>query len=327
MNFKRKLLIFLTSFVFIIPMNTMAYSKYLIPGGENIGIKVESNGIYVVGFYKVNGQEIAKEAGFKVGDRIISINDILIDSVSDLIEQVDSHDDVIDIKYGIIRDNKKSFIIMKLEKDQDESYKTGIYVKDMITGIGTLTYIDPADNTYGALGHEITESNTGIAFSVKKGSIYESSVTSITKASISTPGEKNAKINMKNVYGNITKNLETGIYGKVDKKISDSDPVEVVNVDDVKLGKAEIITVLNGSKKDKYDIEILSIDTNHPTKNFYIKVVDNRLLDKTGGIIKGMSGSPIIQNGKLVGAITHTIVNKAGSGYGISIVKMLESVK
>ena len=327
MNFKRKLLIFLISFAFIIPFNTMAYSKYLILGGENIGIKVESDGIYVVGFYKVNGHEIAKEAGFKVGDRIISINDILINNVSDLIEKVDSSEDVINIKYGIIRNNKKSFIMMKLEKDKDESYKTGIYVKDMITGIGTLTYIDPADNTYGALGHEISESNTGISFVIKKGNIYESKITSITKASNSTPGEKNAKINMKNVYGNITKNLETGIFGKLEKTISNSRLVEVMNIDDVKLGKAEIITVLNGHKKDKYDIEILSIDTHHPTKNFFIKVVDTRLLDKTGGIIKGMSGSPIIQNGKIVGAITHTIVNDSSHGYGISIIKMLESVK
>ena len=327
MNFKRKLQIFLISFVFIIPINTLAYSKYLIPGGENIGIKVESNGIYVVGFYKVNGHEIAKEAGFKLGDRIISINDTNVSNISELIDRVDSEKEYINIKYGIIRDNKESFITMELKKDNDDSYKTGIYVKDTITGIGTLTYIDPADNTFGALGHEISESNIGVNFVIKSGNIYSSLITSITKASKTKPGEKNAKINMNNVYGNIKNNLETGIFGTLNKKISDESVVEVMNIDEVKLGKAEIITVLSDNKKEKYEIEILSIDKHHPTKNFFIKVVDSKLLEKTGGIVKGMSGSPIIQDGKLVGAITHTVVDNPSRGYGISIIKMLESVK
>ena len=327
MNFKRKLQIFLISFVFIIPINTLAYSKYLIPGGENIGIKVESNGIYVVGFYKVNGHEIAKEAGFKLGDRIISINDANVSNISELIDRVDSEKEYINIKYGIIRDNKKSFITMELKKDNDDSYKTGIYVKDTITGIGTLTYIDPADNTFGALGHEISESNIGVNFVIKSGNIYSSLITSITKASKIKPGEKNAKINMNNVYGDIKNNLETGIFGTLNEKISDESVVEVMNIDEVKLGKAEIITVLSDNKKEKYEIEILSIDKHHPTKNFFIKVVDSKLLEKTGGIVKGMSGSPIIQDGKLVGAITHTVVDNPSRGYGISIIKMLESVE
>lgn len=327
MNFKRKLLIFLISFVFIIPINTMAYSKYLIPGGENIGIKVEADGIYVVGFYDVSGKEIAKEAGFQIGDRIISINDTLVSNVSDLIKKVDSDKEYINIKYGIIRNKKSNSITMELKKDTDGSYKTGIYVKDTITGIGTLTYIDPADNSFGALGHEISENNTGISFVIKKGNIYPSSIASITKASKNKPGEKNAKINMKDSYGEIKNNLETGIYGTLKEKINDDNLVEVMDISDVKLGKAEIITVLDGNKKEKYEIEILSIDSHHPTKNFFIKVVDSKLLEKTGGIIKGMSGSPIIQDGKLVGAITHTIVDNPSRGYGISIIKMLESVK
>ena len=327
MNFKRKLLIFLISFVFIIPINALAYSKYLIPGGENIGIKVESDGIYVVGFYKVNDVEIAKRAGFKLGDRIISINNSLVHSVDDLINKISSEDDYITINYGIIRNNKNENITMMLKKDSDLSYKTGIYVKDRITGIGTLTYIDPNNNSYGALGHEISESNTNIKFVIKTGNIYSSSITSITKSNKNNPGEKNAKIKMDDVYGDIKDNLDTGIFGSLTKKISSDDLIEVVSLDDVKIGKAEIITVLNGSKKEKFDIEILSIDKNHPTKNFFIKVVDEKLLEKTGGIVKGMSGSPIIQNGKLVGAITHTIVDHPDRGYGISIVKMLESVE
>ena len=327
MNFKRKLLFFLISFVFIVPINAMAYSKYLIPGGESIGIKVESDGIYVVGFYKVDGNLIAKESGFRLGDRIVSINDIKVNSVNELVKKIESDEDYINIKYGIIRDNKKIDITMKLLKDEDSSYKTGIYVKDAVTGIGTLTYIDPNDNSFGALGHEISESNTNIKFVIKKGNVYSSQITSITKSTKKNAGEKNAKINMNDVYGEIKKNLETGIFGTLNKKISNEIPIEIASIDEVEIGKAEIITVLNDNKKEKYSIEILSIDKNNATKNFFIKITDDRLLKKTGGIVKGMSGSPIIQNNKIIGAITHTIVDNSDKGYGISIIKMLESVK
>lgn len=327
MNFKRKLQIFLISFVFIIPIKTIAYSKYLIPGGENVGIKVSSDGIYVVGFYKVNGVDIAQKNGFKLGDRIVSINDVSVHSIADLIDEVSSEEEYIMIKYGIIRNNNNETISMQLKKEEDGSYKTGIYVKDTITGIGTLTYIDPEDNTFGALGHEISENNSNVKFTIQKGNIYGSEITSITKSTFKKAGEKNAKINMNDVYGVIKKNMDTGIFGILSKKVSDESLVEVMNMDEVKIGKAEIITVLDGNQKESFDIEILSIDKNHPTKSFFIKVTDPKLLSKTGGIVKGMSGSPIIQNGKLVGAITHTILNNTDKGYGISIIKMLESVK
>ena len=327
MNFKRKLLYFLISFIFIIPTNVLAYSKYLIPGGESIGIKVVSDGVMVVGFYKVDNTYIAKEAGFKIGDRIVSINNLKVNNVEDLINKIDRNEDIINITYGIIRDNIEKEITMTLNKSKDSSYKTGIYVKDSITGIGTLTFVEPKTNIYGALGHEITDSNTNEVFDIKSGNIFSSKITSISKGSITNPGEKNAKINIKDIYGDIKYNYETGIFGTLTKRISDEDIIPVAEIDEVMIGKAEIITVINGNKKEKFDIEILSIDKNNATKNFVIKVNDERLLNKTGGIIKGMSGSPIIQNGKLIGAITHTIVDNPKKGYGISIIKMLESIE
>ena len=326
MNFKRKLLYFLVSFIFIIPLNTLAYSKYLIPGGENIGIKVSSNGVFVVGFYKVNDVEIAKEAGFKIGDRIISVNNNKIHNVMDLVNNIDSEESNITIKFGIIRNNVEREITLDLKKENDLSYKTGIYVKDSIIGIGTLTFIDPETNTFGALGHEIVDNTNGFNFTISSGNIFSSKITSITKAS-NKPGEKNATINMKDILGNIKYNLETGIFGKLEKDISNEKAIEVMKIDDVKIGKAEIITVLSNNKKEYFDIEILSIDKDNPTKNFLVKIIDEDLIKKTGGIVKGMSGSPIIQDGKLVGAITHTIVDNPKKGFGISIEKMLESVK
>ena len=327
MNFKRKLLCFLVSFIFIIPFNVLAYSKYLIPGGESIGIKVEADGVYVVGFYKVDGKDIASEAGFKIGDRIIRVNSNQIHNTKDLINNIDSQDNVINLTFDVIRNNYEKSIKLTLKKESDSSYKTGIYVKDSIVGIGTLSYIDPENNTFGALGHEITDNNIGYDFTIAKGNIYTSKITSITKATINKPGEKNASINTKDIYGNIKYNLETGIFGNISKTIDYDNKMETMDINDVKIGKAEIITVLSNNKKEYYDIEILSIDKNSETKNFLIKVVDERLLNETGGIVNGMSGSPIIQNKKIVGAVTHTIVDNPTKGFGISIEKMLSSVR
>lgn len=327
MNFKRKLLYFLVSFIFIIPINTLAYSKYLIPGGESIGIKVESDGVYVVGFYKVDGKDIASDAGFKIGDRIIRVNDNIIHNTKDLIKNIDSKDDLINLTFDVIREGYEKSINVTLKKEKDSSYKTGIYVKDSIVGIGTLSYIDPETNTFGALGHEIEDNTMGFNFTISKGDIFSSKITSITKANTIKPGEKNASINTKDIYGNIKYNLETGIFGNFSKQIDNKDKLEVMNIDDVKIGKAEIITVLTNNKKEHYNIEILSINKDNKTKNFLIKVVDERLLKETGGIVKGMSGSPIIQDNKIVGVVTHTIVDNPTKGFGISITKMLESVR
>ena len=231
------------------------------------------------------------------------------------------------MKKLIKKKKKKMEINMILNREKDSSYKTGIYVKDSIVGIGTLSFIDPETNTYGALGHEISDNNSDFNFTMSSGNIFSSKVTSITKATINKPGEKNASINTGDVYGTINYNFETGIYGKLLKKISSEKAIEVMNIDDVKIGKAEIITVLNDNKKESFNIEILSIDKSSKTKNFLVQITDDKLISKTGGIVKGMSGSPIIQDGKLVGAITHTIVDNPQKGFGISIEKMLRSVK
>lgn len=172
--------------------------------------------------------------------------------------------------------------------------------------------------------HEILESNTGIDFVISSGNIFESEITSITKGEYGYPGEKNAKLHMNKVLGNVKYNLETGVFGNLEIDINNEELLPVGSLEEVKIGKAEMITVLEGNKKEKFDIEILSIDKKNETKNFLIKVSDEELIKKTGGIVKGMSGSPIIQDGKIVGAVTHTIVDNPEKGYGISIMKMLE---
>lgn len=325
MNFKRKLLLILIFFI-IIPLNTFAYTKYLIPGGENIGINIKSDGVLVVGFYKVNGKNIAYDNGVRLGDKIVSINDSEITTIEELSRMINSTSERINVDLGIIRDNMFKDIKLELTKEENGIYKTGMYVKDSVAGIGTITFIT-IDNQYGALGHEVIEGSTKEALKVKKGEIYESDVTSITKSKKGLTGEKNAKIYFDKITGSIEKNLETGIYGEYNKKINRDEALMVADIREVMIGKAEIITVLNNNEKERFEIEILSIDEDSSTKNFAIKLTDKNLIDKTGGIIKGMSGSPIIQNGKIIGAVTHAVVDNPLKGYGISVIKMLESME
>ena len=322
MNFKRVLLNILISFLFIIPINIYAYPNYLIPGGDNIGIKVYSNGVYVVGFYPVNNKYIAKEAGLKIGDLIISINDEVVENIDELINKFEDSEEK-NIKIGYMRNGLYNTTHLSLSKENN-TYKTGIYVKDSITGIGTLTYINPDDNSFKALGHIINDSNTNKEFIIRDGKIFSSKVTGIIKSTNGKPGEKSAKIYSSDIYGTITKNEQNGIYGNLEKEINSKDKIEIGSLDEVKIGKAEIITVINGSNKEKFEIEILSIDKNSDTKNFLIKITDKNLLKKTGGIVKGMSGSPIIQKGKIIGAITHALVDSPEKGYGIGIENMLK---
>lgn len=325
MNFKRKLLIFLTLLYLVFPINLYAYTKFLIPGGENIGIKVNSDGVLVVGFYSVNNKNIAYNSGVRIGDKIIKINDVSVSNIENMSEII-SNNNYMDINLIVKRNNKNIPIKMKLVKEENGIYKTGMYVKDSITGIGTVTFITE-DNKFGALGHEITENNTNTKFEIKSGKIYDSSISSISKSTKKITGEKNARIDFNKEYGVINKNLETGIFGTYNKNVNRKDLIEILEIEQVKIGKAEIITVLNDNVKETFDIEILSINPKDNTKNFLIRITDPELLNKTGGIIKGMSGSPIIQNGKLIGAVTHAIVGKPDVGYGISVIKMLESME
>ena len=203
-------------------------------------------------------------------------------------------------------------------------YKTGLYVKDGVTGIGTLTFIDPATNTYGALGHEVLESTTSKIVEVRSGSIFENSITSIDSSANGDPGSKNAKFYYNNIYGDIDKNTKYGIYGTYTKEYDDTSLIEVADSSEVKIGPAVIYTVLEDEKVEKFEIEITKINENSEIKNISFEIIDQELLDKTGGVVQGMSGSPIVQNDKLIGAVTHVVTDNVTTGYGLFITTMLE---
>lgn len=320
---KRKFLKFLILLLFIIPLNVFAYSKYIIASGKTIGIEVNSRGVLVVGFYKINNKYVAKNAGFEVGDLITKVDDINVSSISSMIDVINNKD-TNKINFTILRNDKHENIVLDLVSDESGTLKTGLYVKDQINGIGTLTYIDPNSKIFGALGHEILETTTAKKFEIKDGKIFDASVSSITKSRSGNAGEKNANYEKNNALGNIKSNDITGIYGIYKENIDGIDTIEVGKSDDIKLGDATIRTVINGDNVEDFNINILGIDTNSKAKNILFEITDNNLLKKTGGIVQGMSGSPIIQNNKIIGAVNYVIVNDTTKGYGIFITTMLK---
>lgn len=323
MKCKKKFLKILILLLFIIPLNVFAYSNYVIASGKTIGIEVNSKGVLIVGFYKIDDKYIAKEAGFQVGDIITKVNNTGVDDISSMIDTINKADSNT-INFTIKRDKKEEVLSLNLVKDDSSVLKTGLYVKDQINGVGTLTYIDPETKIFGALGHEILESTTAKKFEIKNGKIFEASVSSITKSRSGSAGEKNASYDKNNVDGEIKDNDITGIYGIYNENIGNLETIEVGKKEDAKTGDAVIRTVVDNNVIEDFTINILGLDTSNKTKNILFEITDKNLLEKTGGIVQGMSGSPIIQNNKIIGAVNYVIVNDTTKGYGIFITTMLE---
>ncbi len=317
----KKVLITLIAFLGM-PLSILAYSNKVILGGENIGIHIDTKGILVIGFYQVNGKILKGNPEIMLGDEIIKVNDKYVNTIDELTTEIEKNIVNNEVNLTIKRNDTLLSTTLPLEQ-VDGVYKTGLYVKDNITGIGTLTYIDPTTKIYGALGHEVLESKTLKMVEVKSGSIFESNVTSIKKSTDGTAGEKNANFKFENTYGTINENTTNGIFGKWQKQI-DSNTIEIAEPNEIKIGPAKIYTVLNGNEKKEYDINITSIQDYNDTKNMTFEIKDQELINKAGGIVQGMSGSPIVQNNKLIGAVTHVIVDHPTNGYAIFITTMLK---
>lgn len=323
---KNNILLTLMFTLLIIPTYTLAYSDYILAGGENIGIVLNSKGVIIVGTYEVNGKNPAKEAGIHAGDKITKINNKEVSSIEEMLNIVEktTNKENIDITY--LRAGKENKTTLRLTKTNDNIYKTGLYVKDTISGVGTLTYIDPNTKLFGALGHEIIEKNTGQKLEIKDGKIYSSTVTGITRSDIGKPGEKNARYDSSNIFGKVKENTTNGIFGNYTSTLPDKKLYKVAKDNEVKMGDATILTVIDGNIVESFGINILKVSTNE-VKNILFEITDSRLLKKTGGIVQGMSGSPIIQDDYIVGAVTHVVVDDPTKGYGIFITKMLEEAE
>ncbi|MBR1937010.1 MAG: hypothetical protein IJ842_04875 [Bacilli bacterium] len=305
--------------ILLFPIQIYAYSNNIIVGGKTIGIEINSKGVYVVGFYKVNNEFIGKKSGFQIGDQIIELNNNKIDDINTLNSYLSDNKNI----FKIIRGKEEKTIESNIVYE-DNTYKTGLYVKNQIIGVGTLSYIDPETKVFASLGHDIIEKESSKRFDIKDGNIYKAETNNIRKSEINSPGEKKAIINKQEIIGDIKLNESEGIFGIYNKEIDMNNTMEVSKKEDIRKGEAFIRTSIEKDTVQDYKINILSIDEQDSTKNILFEIKDEELLSKTGGIIQGMSGSPIIQNNKIIGVVNYVVIEDPTKGFGIFITSMLE---
>ncbi|NLW22445.1 MAG: SpoIVB peptidase [Tissierellia bacterium] len=308
----------------------------LVPGGNALGVRLNTKGVLVVAVTDVLGPDgkrynPAKDAGIKAGDIILEINNIKVVDAEHVVKLLNQlKEDKIKI---LIERNKIQFEIevTPVKSIQDNCYRLGIWVRDKTAGIGTLTFYDNNSKIFGALGHGITDVDTGNLLNVEHGKIMNAKIVNIEQGKRGSPGEiRGIFYETESVLGEITKNSPYGIFGSVTDEFIKSNKGKAIPIgfkEEVKEGKAYILTTVD-DKVEKFEIEILKAQPQQypDQKSMTVKVTDKKLLEKTGGIVQGMSGSPIIQDGKLIGAITHVFVNDPTKGYGIYIEWMLEQI-
>ncbi|MEG0923650.1 MAG: SpoIVB peptidase [Anaerovoracaceae bacterium] len=307
--------------------------RVLIPGGQSVGLKMNVKGVLVVGLEEIETKKDivnpGLDAGIQVGDSIISMNGVKVYGADDVKNIVNNTKQEVKIVV-----NRKGKIIEKNvipAKDySDGVYKIGIWVKEKIAGIGTLTFYDPQTKKFAALGHGIYETETGTLLQVKDGNLLKTQVKSVKEGEVGKPGEiRGIFYDSESPLGILEKNTEFGIYGKATDTIKDirlQEPVVMGKQRQVEKGPAYILTTIDGNNIERFNIEIdkINYQKNAESKGLEIKVVDKRLLESCGGIVQGMSGSPIIQNNRIIGAITHVFVNNPKKGYGVFVEWMVE---
>lgn len=309
----------------------------VIPVGSVAGVKLYTSGVLVVGMSEIEGIDNKKykpyeKAGIEEGDTIIAINNNKISSTEELIQNVNNSNGQ-DIQIEYIHDNSTLTCSITPVKTASSDYKIGLWVRDSAAGVGTVTFYDATTKTFGALGHGITDIDTEELINIESGEFVTTKILNITKGEVGNPGKIQGTVeNQKNI-GSIYKNTKFGIYGKVDNisslNIDTSKEMEVALREEIKTGKATILCSLDGTTPKEYEIEIekVYVENNYDNKSMKIKVTDEALLEKTGGIIQGMSGSPIIQNGKFIGAVTHVLVNNPEEGYAVFGDIMLKQIR
>ena len=293
----------------------------LIPGGQLLGLELRDNTVSVVGFHDTLG-DAAKSAGLAKGDRILRIGKTDIRAAADVQKALDSTDDTVELT--VLRGSKTKTFTLRPPLTEDGP-RLGVYLRQGITGIGTVSYYDPETGNYAALGHGVNDPS-GDLLRLVSGNTYTAQVVSVKKGKIGTPGQLLGTITGTDPAGTIQSNTNQGIFGKCAKDLH-GDALPVAAWNEIQTGPATIRSTVNDQGICEYSVEILKIYPNAPDRcrNMLLKVTDPQLLETTGGIVQGMSGSPIIQDGKLVGAVTHVLVNDPTMGYGIFIENMLDA--
>lgn len=329
-NMFKKWIVFLLLSLLLFPISTYA-KEDLYLGGDSIGIVVNYDGVLVSGtyqiekdgkFYNPSNQDILK------GDMIVKVGNNDVHSLEDLYASLNNYQkDINEIDVTLVRGTQsihKSLISIYDKKN--ETFQCGLYVKDSIAGVGTMTYYNPSNMEYGALGHEIQDVDLKEKAKIDYGTIYEASVHDIVKSQNGVIGEKHANINYNEVIGNVKENKDIGIYGNYQKLPNKITSLPWTKQDKVHLGDAQIYTVLSNQDIKAYKIKItkLNIQNESEIKGIEYEVIDPELLKKSGGIIQGMSGSPIVQDEHIIGAVSHVITSNAIKGYGVYIEWMMK---
>lgn len=301
----------------------------LITGGMPFGVKIFSPGVTVVKFTATKGKNASSAylSGLREGDIITHINGVRVTNIEGFIKEIDKAG-ASTINLVAQRNGKEMTFLVKPRYSKDDGrYKTGIFIKDSVAGIGTVTFIDPETNTFGGLGHAICDTS-GKPTEFSQGAIMDVNINGVVKGAVGAPGELKGAFSSKRT-GKLLKNCNSGVFGVLSDNVSykTSEKLKICPKEDVKEGDAYIKCTLNNEGIGTYKVKIYDVDkTNSGVKNFKIKVTDKKLLDLSGGIVQGMSGSPVIQDGKLVGAVTHVLINDPTTGYGIFIENMLNQI-
>lgn len=319
----------------IIPVKTTSIiqskPKKVSVSGESFGIKLYTDGVIIVGIRDVETDKgkcnPAKEAGLEKGDIIIEINGKKVysaDSVTDILNDNNGKDYKITVKRN---GNYKEFLLKPAYSSSQGCYKVGLWVRDSTAGVGTITYYDKSNNTVSALGHPITDVDTNEIMPILDGEAVSATVTKIYKSKAGEAGSLCCEFT-NDIIGTLKKNCQSGIYGKYTCTLKNTYEYEVASPNEIVRGPVQILCTIDSGKAKFYNAQIsrISYRENKKGKNMVVKITDERLLEKTGGIVQGMSGSPIIQNGKLVGALTHVIVDSPEKGYAIFAQDMVDEL-
>ena len=300
---------------------SVSAAQLLVPGGQVVGLALSDNTVTVAAFDPHLGQT-AKAAGVKVGDRIVSVDGRQIHTAQDVLTALQQSDGTVEL--GVLREGKAKKLRFSPAITEDGP-RMGVYLKQGVTGIGTVTWYDAGTGEFGALGHGVNWQN-GELVMMQEGNAFAATVVSVRKGLSGDPGQLVGTLTDRQPIGVLSKNTVQGVFGRLDLQIG-GEAIPVASSDQIQTGPARIRSTIHDSQVQEYSVEILKIYPGSAAtgRNMLLKVTDQRLLETTGGIVQGMSGSPIIQDGKLVGAVTHVLVNDPTTGYGIFIENMLDA--
>ena len=300
-----------------------AWAQELTLGGQPVGIELQTDGVVVAGFAEVQTEtgvcSPARDAGLREGDRITEFNGREIGEARDLIDALNALPGET-AELVVRRGEESETICVRPELSCDGQWMLGLWLRDQSAGIGTLTFYDPASGVYGALGHGVTDESSGETLRIRGGRITDAQIVSVTPGSPGVPGELSGCADRERELGGIDKNTDKGIYGAACAALGEGS----AEVGTPEPGPASILTTLEGRRVRSYSVEIVRVYSDGGAQRMLLTVTDPLLRELSGGIVQGMSGSPILQNGKLVGAVTHVLINDPCRGYGISIGDMLE---